>query len=160
MDDSTKKDMFTISDDERWLLSFYRTSEISGALFFGKLAKTVGPGEIQHDLTKHFSDESMHSWWWTECLAKLNLTPIKLEMAYQDQYIAAAGMPANIMEILALTLIFERRVIGQYVLHRQSENLNPFVKQTIDTITNDEKWHIEWVTGALEKLKAEYQKHL
>lgn len=146
----------TISEDERWLLSFYRGSEISGALFFGKLAKTVGAGPIQHDLTKHFADESMHSWYWTDCLAKLNLTPIKLEMAYQDQYISAAGIPANIMEILALTLIFERRVIGQYALHRQSNQLNPIVEKTIDTIVDDEKWHIEWVTKALEGLKGEY----
>lgn len=152
----TTKEMLTISEDERWVLSFYRTSEISGALFFGKLAKTIGPGPIQHDLTKHFTDESTHSWLWTDCLAKLNMTPLKLDMAYQDQYISAAGIPANIMEILALTLIFERRVIGQYMLHRQGVNLNPLVRQTIDTIADDEKWHIEWVTRALEGLKSEY----
>ncbi len=147
---------YKISEDERWLLSFYRSSEISGALFFGKLARNLKGGPIQHDLTKHFADESMHAWLWTETLTKLNQTPLKLNIAYQDQYIAAAGMPANIMEILALTLIFERRVIGQYILHRQSDNIHPIIKQTIETISNDEVWHIEWVSKALEDLKAEY----
>lgn len=146
----------TISDNERWLLSFYRTSEISGALFFGKLAKTLSPGPVQHDLTKHFSDESMHSWYWTECLSNLNLMPIKLQMAYQDQYVSSAGLPANIMEILALTLVFERRVIGQYVLHKQAAGLHPLVEKTIDKIINDEKWHIDWVSKALENFKLEY----
>lgn len=145
-----------ITENERWLLSFYRTSEISGALFFGRLARTLAPGPIQTDLTKHFSDESAHSWYWTRCLQNLGLEPMKLDMAYQDQYISAAGMPTNIMEILGITLIFEKRVIGQYALHRQVDNLNDEVKKTIDLIVEDEKWHIEWVTQALKSLEGEY----
>lgn len=145
-----------ITDNERWLLSFYRVSEISGALFFGRLARTLPPGPIQKDLTKHFADESNHSWYWTNCLANLGLEPIKLDMAYQDQYISAAGMPTNIMEILGITLIFEKRVIGQYALHRQVPTLNDEVKKTIDLIVEDEKWHIEWVTQALKSLEGEY----
>jgi len=47
-----------VTDDELWILSFYRTSEISGALFFGRLAKSLRPSEIQHDLSKHFADEA------------------------------------------------------------------------------------------------------
>ncbi len=147
---------FALTENERWLLSFYRTSEISGALFFGRLAKSLPPGPIQTDLTKHFADESQHSWFWTRCLQNLNSEPIKLEMAYQDQYISAAGMPANIMEVLGLTLIFEKRVIGQYALHRQVVDLNPEIKKTLDLIVEDEKWHIEWVTQALKNMESEY----
>jgi hypothetical protein len=145
-----------LTENEKWILSFYRTSEISGALFFGRLAKSLPPGPIQTDLTKHFSDESQHAWLWTRCLQTLNAEPIKLDMAYQDQYISAAGMPANIMEVLALTLIFEKRVIGQYALHRQAKDLNPEVAKTIDFIMEDEKWHIEWVTQALKAMEKEY----
>lgn len=152
-------DQFTaqaLTDNERWLLSFYRTSEISGALFFGRLAKMLPPGPIQVDLTKHFADESQHAWFWTKCLDDLNLKPIKLDMAYQDQYLSAAGIPTNIMEVLSLTLIFEKRVIGQYALHRQAATTHPLVKQTIDRIVEDEKWHIDWVTKALKTLESEY----
>lgn len=147
-----------LTDNEKWLLSFYRTSEISGALFFGRLAKSLPPGPIQTDLTKHFADESQHSWYWTRCLQNLGHEPIKLDMAYQDQYISAAGMPANIMEVLGITLIFEKRVIGQYALHRQAQDLNPEVKKTLDLIVEDEKWHIEWVTQALKNMEGEYGK--
>jgi hypothetical protein len=150
-----------LTENERWLLSFYRISEISGALFFGRLAKTLPSGPIQTDLTKHFADESQHSWYWTRCLQTLGAEPFKLDLAYQDQYIAAAGMPANIMEILALTLIFEKRVIGQYALHRQVPDLNPEVKKTIELIVEDEKWHIQWVTEALKKMEPEFgQEHI
>lgn len=145
-----------ITENERWLLSFYRTSEISGALFFGRLAKTLPPGPIQNDLTKHFADESAHAHYWTNALNQLNLNPIKLETSYQDQYISAAGMPTNIMEILAITLIFEKRVIGQYSLHNSAADLHPVIRNTFTTIMNDEKWHIDWVTQALKSLETEY----
>jgi bacterioferritin (cytochrome b1) len=148
--------MNPITENEKWLLSFYRTSEISGALFFGRLARSLPPGAIQNDLTKHFADESAHSHYWTKCLNDLGMDPIKLDAAYQDQYISAAGMPTNIMEILGITLIFEKRVIGQYALHHQVQDLNPVIKGTLDKIMEDEKWHIEWVTEALKSLEGEY----
>ncbi len=99
-----------VDENELWILSFYRTSEISGALFFGRLARTMKPGEIQRDMTKHFSDESMHAWYWTACIEKLGAHALKLEQSYQDQYLAAAGLPVNIMEVLAITQVFEKRV--------------------------------------------------
>ncbi|RYZ65002.1 MAG: ferritin-like domain-containing protein [Proteobacteria bacterium] len=148
--------MSVISENDRWLLSFYRTSEISGALFFGRLAKSLPAGPIQTDLTKHFADESQHAWYWTRCLDTLGEAPMKLPSAYQDQYLAAAGMPTNVMEILGITLIFEKRVIGQYNLHRQLPNIHPEIKKTIELITEDEKWHIQWVTNALKGLETEY----
>jgi bacterioferritin (cytochrome b1) len=145
-----------ITENERWLLSFYRTSEISGALFFGRLAKSLKPGAIQHDMTKHFADESQHSWYWTECLQTLGFEPIKLDSAYQDQYVAAGGMPVNIMEILAITQVFEKRTIGQYALHFNAPGTHPVIKETLKKIMEDEKWHIHWVDKALESLSAEY----
>ena len=60
-----------ISENELWLLSFYRTSELSGALFFGRLARALRAGPIQRDLTRHFADESQHAWYWTRCIAEL-----------------------------------------------------------------------------------------
>jgi hypothetical protein len=147
-----------IHENELWILSFYRRSEISGALFFGRLAQTVRAGAIQRDLTKHFSDESLHAWYWTDCIEKLGGKPIRLDHSYQDQYIEAAGLPGNIMEILAITQVFEKRVIGQYALHRALPGLPPEVESTLQRIMQDEKWHIQWVGDALVSLEAEYGK--
>ena len=147
-----------ITDNERWLLSFYRTSEISGSLFFGRLAKSLKPGPIQHDMTRHYADEAMHAWYWTDCLAKLGVEPLELGTAYQDQYLAAAGMPVNIMEILAITQVFERRVINQYAVHGRAEGIDPLVRGTIDRIVEDEKWHIKWIRDALRGMESEYGK--
>lgn len=145
-----------MNENELWILSFYRRSEISGALFFGRLAQSLRAGPIQRDLTKHFSDESMHAWYWTSCIEKLSARPIRIDHSYQDQYLDAAGLPANIMEILAITHVFEKRVIGQYALHRQLPGLAPEIEETLGRIMQDEKWHVQWVKEALTALEPEY----
>lgn len=145
-----------LSENERWLLSFYRQSEVGGSLLFGRLALTLGPGRVQRDLTRHFADEAQHAWYWTSCLERLGSSPLKMAGTYQDRYLAAAGLPANVMEVLALTQVFERRVIGQYALHRRTPGLAPEVAETLSLIMEDEAWHIAWIHDALRDLAAEY----
>jgi hypothetical protein len=145
-----------IDENLHWILSFYRTSEISGALFFGELARSLRPSAIQQDMTRHFADEANHARYWTDCLEKLGAAPLRLPNAYQNQYLAAAGMPTNLMEILAITQVFEKRVVGQYSLHAKSPDVPDIVRDTIDTIMEDEKWHIQWIRDALREMEAEY----
>jgi len=150
------KDVAKARGNQIWLLSFYRVSEITGALFFGRLAKSAKPGPIQMDLTRHFADEAAHARLWTDCLAKLGAVPLKLEETYQERYLAAAGMPANLMEVLALTQIFERRVINQYSRHARLPGLDAPVRETLALIMEDEKWHLQWIRDALRGMEAEY----
>jgi bacterioferritin (cytochrome b1) len=147
-----------LTENGLWILSYYRTSEISGALFFGRLARAMKAGPVQSDMTKHFADESQHAWYWTSCINQLGAQPLKLDAAYQGQYLAAAGMPANLMEVLAITQVFERRVINQYARHARATNLEPAVRDTLARIMVDEKWHIQWVREALRSLETEYGK--
>lgn len=149
-----------ISENELWMLSFYRSSEISGALFFGRLARSMKSGPLQTDMTKHFADESAHAWYWTRCIEQLDAQPIKLREAYQDQYLEAAGMPVNVMEVLAITQVFEQRVISQYSVHSAVPGLNPVIQSTLKQIMDDEKWHIHWVREALITMEAKYGKDL
>lgn len=145
-----------LSDNELWLLSFYRASEISGSLFFGRLARSIRPGPIQRDMTKHFADESAHSWYWTKCIEDLGASPLKLRQAYQDQYLEAAGIPVNVMEVLAVTQVFEQRVISQYAVHAAVPGLNPYVRDTLKRIMQDEAWHIHWIKEALTEMETKY----
>jgi hypothetical protein len=149
-----------LDENELWILSFYRTSEISGALFFGRLAKSMKPGPVQRDMTKHFTDEALHAWYWTSCIEKLGAKAIKLNASYQDQYLTAAGMPANLMEVLAITQVFERRAINQYMLHSQIPNIQPETEEALGKIVEDEKWHIQWIRDALKSMEGEYGKDL
>jgi rubrerythrin len=145
-----------IDSNLHWILSFYRSSEISGALFFGELARSLRPSAIQQDMTRQFADEANHARYWTDCMATLGVEPLKLGVAYQNQYLAAAGMPTNLMEILAITQVFEKRVVSQYTLHSKSPNVPPEVARTIRKIMQDEQWHIQWIRDALKEMEAEY----
>ena len=145
-----------ISSDEIWILSYYRLSEITGSQFFGRVARTLGGHPLHAELTKHYADEAQHAWLWTDCLRRLGQPPIKLNSAYQDQYGAVIGAPANLMEVLAVTQVFEQRVIGQYAIHLKRPGLDPAVRDTLETIMLDERWHLAWVRKALEAMKADY----
>ncbi len=148
----------SLSDDELFVLSYYRSSEINGSLFFGRLARVLKPGPVQHDLTKHFADEAQHAWYWTRCIDALGARPLKLAQAYQDRYLEAAGLPLNLMEVLAITLVFERRVINQYAKHLAIPGLHPEIATTIDRIMEDERWHVQWVRDALAGLEGRFGK--
>lgn len=145
-----------LSDNDRWVLSYYRSSEISGAMFFARLAKSIRQPAIQRDLTKHFSDEAQHAWYWSDCLQRLDAAPIRVVDAYQDQYLEAVGIPANLMEVMAITQVFERRTINHYAKHKKLAGVHPMIRETIDKIMADEGWHLSWVTETLRTMEAEY----
>ncbi len=144
-----------VSENERWLLSYYRASEINGALFFGRVARTVR-GPLLVDVTHHFTDEANHANYWTQCLHEMDLTPVPQNRAYQDQYLEAVGMPANVMEVMAITQVFEKRVIGQYGRHQRYAGTHPLARATIQKIMLDERWHVKYVRDALADLAGRY----
>lgn len=148
--------MNSIQEQERWIMSFYRHSEIAGAMFFGKVATCMPAGPMQADLNKHFADESMHSWYWTKAMEELGYKPIRMKNAYQDAYLEAGGLPVNMMEILALTNVFEKRVLRQYAYHMKLPHISPVIKDTIARIVEDEKWHVRWINQALKNMSEKF----
>ncbi|MCQ4040711.1 ferritin-like domain-containing protein [Streptantibioticus rubrisoli] len=152
--------MTTLSENDLWLLSFYRSSEINGALFFGRVARTLRGGPLQADVTHHFADEANHAKYWTRCIEDLGYNAEKLSGAYQDQYLEAVGLPANLMEVMAITQVFEKRVIGQYHRHLRAPETHPRVRQTIETIMEDERWHVKYVRDALQEMAKKYGQQL
>ena len=145
-----------LDENALWLLSYYRLSEISGALFFGRLSRSLRPSSIQRDMTKHFSEESLHAWYWTDCIVRCGGEPAALGEAYQDQYVNAAGLPVNLMEVLAITHVFEKRVVRQYAAHAKVPGVQPAIASTLHRILQDERWHLEWVRRALADLEPRY----
>jgi hypothetical protein len=146
----------TLSENDLWLLSYYRSSEINGALFFGRVARTLRGGPLQADVTHHFADEANHAKYWTRCIEDLGHRAQKLPGSYQDQYLEAVGLPANLMEVMAITQVFEKRVIAQYRRHLRAGGTHPRVRQTIETIMEDERWHVKYVRDALEEMAVRY----
>ena len=140
---------------DRWLLSFYRASEIQGALFFGRLARTLRDPALLGDMTQHFADEARHAQVFTECLRELGLSPCDVGRAYQDAYLDAAGLPGSIMEVLALTHVFERRVMRQYARHLREPGVDAAIVRALESVMIDERRHVAWTGAALDRLRAE-----
>lgn len=146
----------TVSDNDRWMLSYYRVSEINGALFFGRMARIIRPGKIQAQVTHHFADEAAHSSYWTSCMEDLGFHPEKHRATYQDRYFTALGIPANLMEVMAITLVFEKRVSSHYRRHLAYPGTHPRIRETIDRIMLDERRHIKYVREALDDMTSRY----
>jgi hypothetical protein len=57
---------------------------------------------------------------------------------------------------MAITQVFERRVISQYRRHLRHEGTHPAVRATIERIMLDERWHISYVNDALQAMEDRY----
>lgn len=138
---------------ELWLLSYYRVSEIGGAMLFGKVARRVKDDALKILITRHFSDESRHAWLWTDAITRLGGIPLDIPTTYQSRYGQEAGLPTTELELLAVTQVFERRVIHQYKNHQRRKTLHPIVAATLQEIMVDESWHQFWVKQQLKRLE-------
>jgi rubrerythrin len=143
----------TISNDELWVLSYYRASELAGALLFGRLARRCSDPELRYFLTEHFSEEARHSWYWTKAIHRLGLEPIQITETYQSFYAQEIGIPTSMVEILLLTKIFEERIYMHFTKHAKQKDLHPIVKTTLKKMLSDEDGHLDWVIKKLEMYK-------
>ena len=143
-----------ISENELWLLSYYRESELAGGLLMGRLARETDDDDLRVRLTEHCAEEARHAWAWTECILRVGGTPKKVSETYQSRYHAAVGNPTNLLEVLALTQIFERRVVRHFRAHQSWPGTHPEVKRTLQQLIEEEAGHIRWVKDRLDAYAA------
>src|ERR1041385_3489381 len=143
-----------ISENELWLLSYYRASELAGGLLMGRLASETDDDDLRVRLTEHSAEETRHAWAWTECIQRVGGTPKKVSETYQSRYHAAVGNPTNLLEVLALTQVFERRVVRHFRAHLSWPGTHPEVKRTLQQLIAEEAGHIRWVKDRLDAYAA------
>lgn len=152
--DGESKRALEISENELWLLSYYRESELAGALLMGRLARETDDDDLRVRLTEHCAEEARHAWAWTECILNVGGTPRKVSETYQSRYHAAVGSPSNLLEVLALTQIFERRVVRHFRAHLSWPGTHPEINRTLQQLIEDEADHIRWVKDRLDDYAA------
>jgi len=143
-----------ISENELWLLSYYRESELAGGLLMGRLARETDDDDLRVRLTEHCAEEAGHAWAWTECILRVGGTPRKVSETYQSRYHAAVGNPTNLLEVLALTQVFERRVVRHFRAHLSLPGTHPEIKRTLQRLIDEEAGHIRWVKDRLDDYAA------
>lgn len=144
-----------ISENDLWILSYYRESELAGSLVMGRLARETDDDDLRVHLTEHCAEEAHHAWLWTETILKVGGMPRRVAETYQTRYYAEIGTPSSLLEILALTQVFERRVIRHFRAHMKWPNTHPVVLETLQRMIDDEVGHISWVKDRLDRYAAE-----
>ncbi|MGH9360940.1 MAG: ferritin-like domain-containing protein [Thermoanaerobaculia bacterium] len=128
-----------------WTLSFYRQSELDGALLLGRVARAAADGELLHTLVRHCAEEARHAWLWSEALRELGLAPVRIHRSYQSLYAEKGLLPRSLLEVLALTHVFERRVDRWFRDEWGKSGTPEPVRRTIQVLLRDEEDHLAWV---------------
>lgn len=144
-----------ISENDLWILSYYRESELAGSLVMGRLARETDDDDLRVHLTEHCAEEAHHAWLWTKTILDVGGTPKRVAETYQTRYYAELGTPASLLEVLALTQVFEKRVIRHFRAHMKWPNTHPAVLATLQRMIDDEVGHISWVKDRLDRYAAE-----
>lgn len=145
-----------ISENDLWTLSYYRESELHGALIMGRLARETDNDELRVHLTEHCAEEAHHAWLWTRAILAVGGAPKRVTETYQTRYHAAIGHPTSLLEILVLTQVFERRVMRLFRAHLRSPGNHPVVTATLEKMIADEVGHIGWVKDWLDRYALEH----
>ena len=145
-----------LSNDELYILSYYRAGELAGSVLFGKIALHTTLDAMRGPLTKHCLEEAEHAWLWTKTIQQLGGTPVRVTRTYQTEYGREFGMPKNTLEVLCLTQILERRVVRHFGRHMRRPGTHPAVKETLRRMIDDESGHIGWVWKALQTYSRKY----
>jgi hypothetical protein len=128
-----------------WKLNWYRQSELEGALLLGRMIRVVDDAALVLPLTRHCADEARHACLWAECADQLGLPVVRVFRSYQSFYTQHGGVPGNVLEALALTHVFEKRVWRQFQKELNEPGLPLAVSACLRTLLHDEKQHLDWV---------------
>ena len=139
-----------ITPRELDFLNFYRASELHGGLILGQVARRARGSELVLDLTRHSAEEVMHAQLWTETIIAVGGQVRPVRETYQARYARVVGTPMALIDVLALTQVFERRVYRHFTEHLHRPATHPRVCATLERMLEEEKSHLRWVKRWLD----------
>ncbi len=132
-----------------WKLNWWRQSELEGALLLGRLVAHVNDADLCRSLTKHCAEEAGHARLWAEALGELGLPHVRIHRSYQAYFMEHTDPPRSLLEVLAFTQIFERRVHRHFLAELRDPSLPTPVRRAYERMVEDEKGHLAWVAAWL-----------
>ena len=140
-----------ITARELGFLNFYRASELHGGLILGQIARRARGSALVLDLTRHSAEEVVHAQLWTETIIAVGGEVRPVRETYQARYARFVGTPMALVDVLALTQVFERRVYRHFTEHLQRPSTHPAVQATLARMLEEEKGHLRWVKRWLDE---------
>lgn len=132
-------------------LNFYRASELHGGLILGQVARRARGSALILDLTRHSAEEVVHAQLWTETIIAVGGQVRPVRETYQSRYARFVGTPTALVDVLALTQVFERRVYRHFTEHLHRDDTHPRVRETLVRMLEEEKGHLRWVKRWLDE---------
>jgi bacterioferritin (cytochrome b1) len=129
------------TDREMWLLSFFRNSELHGALLMGRLARSLSDTELLKNITRHCATEAHHAALLTEVIADLGGEVDPKTGTIQEHYSREGGIPKALLDLLVLSEVLENRVLLAYREQLNSAGLHPKVRVVLEEILREEEEH-------------------
>ena len=137
------------------IFSYYRDAELRGAALLLKMMNRVDDPEAQVLFSRHIDDETRHAWLWTKRIKSAGGLPVPVPDGYQRRLGKALGIPGNILELFALTVVVEERSAKRYTAHANSPLVDDETLGILTSLTKDEKWHISWMEDWLMNMADE-----
>ncbi|HEY8517718.1 MAG TPA: ferritin-like domain-containing protein [Candidatus Binatia bacterium] len=127
------------------VFSYYRNAEQHGSNLLFRLLRHLHDPDAQISLSQHLADETRHAWLWTERIIRAGGKPLVVCDGYQVRIGKAAGVPRDVIDLLALTVVVEQRALRRYQQHLRRPNLDADTEAVLKAVTKDEAWHIDWI---------------
>ncbi len=146
-----------MSAEEKQILifSFYRDAELRGARLLFNILTHIKDPDAQFKMSKHLADETRHAWLWTKRIADLGGSPVPVDDGYQRRLGLRTGIPKNIIDLLALTVVVEERAQSRYSAHATLPGVDAETLEVLKAVTEDENWHLSWIEKKMREIARE-----
>jgi bacterioferritin (cytochrome b1) len=134
--------------------SYYRDAELRGSNLLYRLLRLVDDADAQIKLTHQLSDETRHAWLWTERIQEIGGAPLPIEDGYQVRIGKRVGVPRDVVDLLALTVVVEQRSLRRYREHLRRPGVPLRTQEVLRAVTHDETWHVDWIRRKARELAA------
>lgn len=134
------------------IFSFYRDAELRGARLLFNLLHHLKEAEAQVKMSRHLADETRHAWLWTKRIADLGAAPVMIDDGYQRRLGLRTGVPKDLIDLLALTVVVEERARSRYMLHASMPDVDQETLDVLKAVTEDETWHLAWIERQMHEI--------
>ncbi len=146
------------TDKQVLIFSFYRDAELRGARLLFNLLHHLKDAEAQLKMSRHLADETRHAWLWTKRIADLGAAPILIDDGYQRRLGMRTGVPKDLIDLLALTVVVEERARARYMQHAARPDVDAETLGVLKAVTEDESWHLSWIERQMREIAREQGK--
>jgi len=140
-----------VSARELTILNFYRASELHGGLILAEVARRTRDGLLASQLLRHSAEEIVHAQLWNDAIIAVGGAVRPVKDTYQTRFAAALGHPTGLVQVLALTQVFERRVYRHFLEHHRRPGTHPIIRGALRRMLEEEQGHLAWVKHWLDE---------